>query len=258
MSRFDSDAMNSREQSDMPPAPSYPSPNAAQMGQGAMQYYTNRQLTADELLSAELSRETSGPGLADGSSNGVHHGVLAANSGGNPSEMGRPSTPDQHQQQHMLQFTPGQQVGADPNHDLSYGDQSARRKRSKISRACDECRRKKVSHCFCPVVRRDAGLNANSYRLYPGPLRREYRVRSRNMLQLPSTGCCLPVQSRPYETRSQQRVRQSIEFHDVTRDEFSSDLYGIIAISRNSLNDCIPWRIKCSLPWSIRTCSTSP
>lgn len=150
MSRFDSDGMNSRDQSDMPPAPSYPSPNAAQMGQGAMQYYTNRQLTTDELLSAELSRETSGPGLADGSSNGVHHGqsmVLGTSNAGGP-EMGRPSSPDQHQHQHMLQFTPGQQVGADPNHDLSYGDQSARRKRSKISRACDECRRKKVRLFF--------------------------------------------------------------------------------------------------------------
>ncbi|KAH8427729.1 putative C6 finger domain protein [Aspergillus melleus] len=138
--------MNSREHSDMPPAPSYPSPNAAQIGQGAMQYYTNRQLTADELLSAELSRETSGPGLADGSSNGVHHGQSMVLGASNPAgaDMGRPSSPDQHQQQHMLQFTPSQQVGVDPNHDLSYGDQSARRKRSKISRACDECRRKKV------------------------------------------------------------------------------------------------------------------
>lgn len=168
MSRFDSDGMNSRDQSDMPPAPSYPSPNAAQMGQGAMQYYTNRQLTTDELLSAELSRETSGPGLADGSSNGVHHGqsmVLGTSNAGGP-EMGRPSSPDQHQHQHMLQFTPGQQVGADPNHDLSYGDQSARRKRSKISRACDECRRKKVPCCFFVVIRRDFESETNLYPFY--------------------------------------------------------------------------------------------
>lgn len=130
----------------MPPAPSYPSPNAAQMGQGTMQYYTNRQLTTDELLSAELSRETSGPGINDGSSNGVHHGqsmVLGSSNAGG-ADIGRPSSPDQHQQQHMLSFPPSQQVGVDPNHDLSYGDQSARRKRTKISRACDECRRKKV------------------------------------------------------------------------------------------------------------------
>ncbi|KAM0094987.1 Glucose-responsive transcription factor [Aspergillus fumigatus] len=114
------------------------------MAQGSMPYYGNRQLTADELLSAELSRETSGPGLNDGSSNGVHHGQSMVMGSSNPgaTDMGRPSSQDQHQQ-HMLQFTPGQQVGVDPNHDLSYGDQSARRKRSKISRACDECRRKK-------------------------------------------------------------------------------------------------------------------
>ena len=141
----------------MPPTASYPSPNAAQMGQGAMQYYANRQLTADELLSAELSRETSGPGLADGSSNGVHHGQSMVLGSSNPGggDMGRPSSPDQHQQQHMLQFTPSQQVGVDPNHDLSYGDQSARRKRSKISRACDECRRKKVRSTSPFASRRD-------------------------------------------------------------------------------------------------------
>ncbi|KAJ5983965.1 hypothetical protein N7481_006064 [Penicillium waksmanii] len=136
--------MNSREQSDLPSAPSYPSPNGAQMAQGAMQYYSNRQLTTDELLSAELSRETSGPGLGDGSSNGVHHGQSMVLGSNNPGDMGRPSSEDQHAHQHILhQFTPSQQVGVDPNHDLSYGEQSAR-KRSKISRACDECRRKKV------------------------------------------------------------------------------------------------------------------
>ncbi|KAL6232724.1 hypothetical protein BDW75DRAFT_13146 [Aspergillus navahoensis] len=139
--------MNSREHSDMPPAPSYPSPNAAQMGQGTMQYYTNRQLTTDELLSAELSRENSGPGINDGPSNGVHHGqsMVLGTSNAAGADIGRPPSPDQHQQQqHMLSFPPSQQVGVDPNHDLSYGDQSARRKRTKISRACDECRRKKV------------------------------------------------------------------------------------------------------------------
>lgn len=134
--------MNSRDHSDMPPAPSYPSPNAAQMGQG-MQYYSNRQLTEDELLSAELSRDASNSALHHDSSNGVHQGQsMVLGSGG--ADMGRPTSADQHHGDHMLPFTPNQQVGVDPNHDLSYGDQSARRKRSKISRACDECRRKKV------------------------------------------------------------------------------------------------------------------
>lgn len=127
----------------MPPAPSYPSPNAAQMGQGTMQYYSNRQLTEDELLSAELSRDASGPGLADASGNGVHHGQSMVLGSTGP-DLGRPASADQHHHDQMLPFTPSQQVGVDPNHDLSYGDQSSRRKRSKISRACDECRRKKV------------------------------------------------------------------------------------------------------------------
>ena len=141
----------------MPPGPSYPSPNSAQMNQGALPYYTNqRQLTAEELhLSAELSRETSTPNMNDGTNNGMAHGqpmVLGSSNPAAPQEMGRPPSSDQHQQQgqqqHVLQFTPNQQVGVDPNHDLSYGDQSARRKRSKVSRACDECRRKKVSPAY--------------------------------------------------------------------------------------------------------------
>ncbi|KAH8705005.1 putative C6 finger domain protein [Talaromyces proteolyticus] len=110
--------MNSREQPDLPPTPSYASPNPAQVGQGAM-YYGGRQLTADEILTAELSRDATGGNLADG-----------------------PNTDQQHN--NAFGFPPNQQVGVDPNHDLSYGDQSARRKRSKVSRACDECRRKKV------------------------------------------------------------------------------------------------------------------
>lgn len=157
--------MNSREQSDMPPAPSYPSPNGAQMAQGAMPYYGNRQLTTDELLSAELSREASNPGLGDGSNNAVHHGQSMVLGSSNAGEMDRPTSEDQQQHQHMLQFPPSQQVGVDPNHDLSYGEQSAR-KRSKISRACDECRRKKVRDELIPdawtfsLTIRSTGLGA--------------------------------------------------------------------------------------------------
>jgi hypothetical protein len=194
----------------MPPATSYPSPNAAQMAQGSMPYYaTNRQLTADELLSAELSRETSGPGLNDGSSNGVHHGQSMVMGSSNPggADMGRPSSPDQHQQ-HMLQFTPSQQVGVDPNHDLSYGDQSARRKRSKISRACDECRRKKVGilHLFPSFSRwflRDATPSFKDlHDASLGPLRRKLRIRCRDLLELSPTRCRVSIQSRAHETRS--------------------------------------------------------
>uniref|UniRef100_A0A093VKX8 Glucose transport transcription regulator RGT1 n=1 Tax=Talaromyces marneffei PM1 TaxID=1077442 RepID=A0A093VKX8_TALMA len=109
--------MNSREASDLPPTPSYPT-NSAQVNQNAI-YYAGRQLTADEILTAELSRDAAGNNLGDGPTNDQQHNNAFA-------------------------FPPNQQVGVDPNHDLSYGDQSARRKRSKVSRACDECRRKKV------------------------------------------------------------------------------------------------------------------
>jgi len=156
--QIDSATMNSRDHSETPPAPSYPSPNAAQIGQGAISYYTNqRHLTADELhLSAELSREASAANINDGAANGMAHGlpmVLGSPNTG-AQEMNRVASSDHHQQQqqHHLQFTPNQQVGVDPNHDLSYGDQSTRRKRSKVSRACDECRRKKVSLNFLSVL----------------------------------------------------------------------------------------------------------
>lgn len=136
--------MNPRETSEVTPAPSYPSPNAAQMGQGTMQYY-NRQLTADELLSAELSREAAGGNLPDGANNGLSHGqhmVLGPSNAG-AGEMGRASPADQ-QHGNAFPFSPNQQVPVDPNNELNYEDQRARRKRTKVSRACDECRRKKV------------------------------------------------------------------------------------------------------------------
>ncbi|PGH14256.1 hypothetical protein AJ80_05996 [Polytolypa hystricis UAMH7299] len=153
MSEGDSVNLASRDHNEMAPAPSYPSPNAAQINQGTMSYYANqsRQLTADELhLSAELSREASAANMNNGSANGIAHGqpmVLGPSNPGAP-DMNRTPTGHHHaqqqQQQHILQFPPNQQVGVDPNHDLSYGDQSARKKRTKVSRACDECRRKKV------------------------------------------------------------------------------------------------------------------
>jgi hypothetical protein len=60
--------MNSREASDLPPTPSYPA-NSAQVNQNAI-YYAGRQLTADEILTAELSRDAAGNNLGDGSTNG--------------------------------------------------------------------------------------------------------------------------------------------------------------------------------------------
>ena len=56
--------MNSCEPSDLPLVSSYST------GQGAI-YYGGRQLTADGILTAELSRDTASNNLANGSVNGM-------------------------------------------------------------------------------------------------------------------------------------------------------------------------------------------
>lgn len=97
--------------------------------------------------------------------------------------------------------TAGQHSGTDPNQDLSYGMGTDRRKRSKVSRACDECRRKKVS--FADTGIPDSGLMNRT-----GTMRLKFigRQRDRNMLQLPSHENDLPVRTGTYEERTEQRV----------------------------------------------------
>ena len=62
-----------------------------------------------------------------------------------------PSRPT-HSPQHMAQSAQSVMGMEDPN---AYGDDAASRKRSKVSRACDECRRKKVIWPS-PYLQRDA------------------------------------------------------------------------------------------------------
>ncbi len=84
--------------------------------------------SADELqLSAQLSRNAA-PNMTGNISDGQ--------------EMVPPNqpAPDMRQQVSAEELAQG---GLDPNHDPSFGDPTPR-KRSKVSRACDECRRKKV------------------------------------------------------------------------------------------------------------------
>ena len=129
---------------------SYPSPTAAQVGDGAGPFYTSQQTRrmapADDLeLSSQLSRE------------------MAPNGNGNlnsrqdlPQVQQKPSEPKQlhnnysdhvfAQQGYQQMNSPHQLVQQDPssNPNSSLQD-SAIRKKAKVSRACDECRRKKVS-----------------------------------------------------------------------------------------------------------------
>ena len=121
---------------EMPATQSYPSPTAAQMGDGAHPFYTSQQQqlpSADELqLSAQLSRNVA-PNMTGNISDGQ--------------EMVPPNPPAQDMRQ-QVSAEELAQGGLDPNHDPSFGDPTPR-KRSKVSRACDECRRKKVGDLIC-------------------------------------------------------------------------------------------------------------
>ncbi len=85
--------------------------------------------------------------------------------------------PNQSVQDLRQQASPEElaQGGLDPNHDPSFGDQ-APRKRSKVSRACDECRRKKVTRLIISTVR--------AVDVAKDSLRCDLGVRSRAMLEL--------------------------------------------------------------------------
>jgi hypothetical protein len=143
-------SMNSQTSSPLHTYPE-PIPSDAQMS-GSTEYFTARRSQQpplsqeDQNLANSLSHDINGhmnvlsPQLTNGQTQSFRVG----------SRSSLPQTPQQPQQlQQALIGTPvvGQHSGADPNQDLSYaiGTGTDRRKRSKVSRACDECRRKKVS-----------------------------------------------------------------------------------------------------------------
>jgi hypothetical protein len=130
--------MNTGEGSGIAPAQSYPSPTPQQMGVSGLSYYGNQHpLSAEEQIQQQLSgavRSDMGEGMNNGSN------MMGPGQGSQ--EFGPHTASPQMAQGH---YDANQQGASDLHHDLSYGEQSARRKRSKVSRACDECRRKKVS-----------------------------------------------------------------------------------------------------------------
>jgi hypothetical protein len=120
-----------------------PIPSDAPMA-GGPQYFTARRAQQqslsqeDQNLANSLSHDMDGPMtvLSPQMTNGQAQNFAI---GG---QTGVPQAP--HQAPGGTSIA-GQHSGTDPNQDLSYGIGSDRRKRSKVSRACDECRRKKVS-----------------------------------------------------------------------------------------------------------------
>jgi hypothetical protein len=128
--------MNQGESSGLPPAQSYPDPTPQQMQMGGLPYYGNQHQLTDEQLQQQLTGAVRS-GMAEGMNNGPN--MMGPSQGAQ--EFGpQTSSP----QMAPAPYDANQQAGSDL-HDLSFGDQSARRKRSKVSRACDACRRKKVS-----------------------------------------------------------------------------------------------------------------
>lgn len=137
-------------QASSPLRTSYPDPipSDAQMSAGPPYFNARRQqqqsLSQDEQdLAHSLSHDIDGqmtvlsPQVTNGQGQNFDMG----------SQSGLPNTPHQPPVESLLA---GQHTGVDPNQDLSYSVGSDRRKRSKVSRACDECRRKKVS-CRTPL-----------------------------------------------------------------------------------------------------------
>lgn len=113
-------------------APTYPSPTGHQMGEGTHPFYSNQQPipSAEEMsLQTRLSREVP-PNMTDNMGDG--HDIQRAEQ-----VMQSLAQAPMHSPQQLAQG------GLDPSQDSNYGDGSAK-KRTKVSRACDECRRKKV------------------------------------------------------------------------------------------------------------------
>lgn len=127
------------------PLRAYPEPMPAEAQMSADSPYFNHRRAQQHSLSQDdqnlantLSHDMNGhmsamsPQISNGQA--PNFGVGA--------QSGLPQTPHQPP---MGPSMTAQHSGADPNQDLSYGVGTDRRKRSKVSRACDECRRKKVS-----------------------------------------------------------------------------------------------------------------
>ncbi|MCJ1386134.1 Glucose-responsive transcription factor [Xylographa soralifera] len=122
---------------------SYPSPSAAQVGEGAGPFYTAQQAQRvppqEELeLSAQLSRE-----IGPSNNQGVHDGQGMQQHV--DQKFSQPLYPPHQMQNYPQMNTTPQGVAArgfmtEP----SNVDDSSARKKSKVSRACDECRRKKI------------------------------------------------------------------------------------------------------------------
>jgi len=140
---------NPQDPANLGPSHNYPSPGAAHMPQGS--YYDHRGQRPfdddDELHLANSLSQNIGAQLANAGamSNGHSHGheqEMAVSPAGAATSAGMapPQTPTQPPQG----ISGVSHVANEGNQDTGTSGDGTRRKRSKVSRACDECRRKKV------------------------------------------------------------------------------------------------------------------
>jgi hypothetical protein len=134
------------------PLRTYPEPTSgeSQLPAGASYFTSDRSQPPtlsqeDQNLASSLSHDMNG-----------HMSELSPQIGNGPVQdfdIASQNRMSQSTQQPLLESSrSGQHSGVDPNQDLSYGVDQDRRKRSKVSRACDECRRKKVwAVDFCSI-----------------------------------------------------------------------------------------------------------
>ena len=141
---------------------SYPSPDAGHMASSTHPFYTGQQHmqhmpSADELhLSAQLSQHEASQDASRGMTALSVRDTDNIEYVGNAAGMRNSANDAQTMQQNYFQAPsqgpgPASQQRATPaeNRDHSSNDDDEPRKRAKVSRACDECRRKKVRVNSC-------------------------------------------------------------------------------------------------------------
>ena len=126
----------------MDPKPAYPDPEEAHGGMHPFSYATQHPMPPAEHVHPHGHMQQAPAAnmrghINDGQEYGqVNHGRQVFAQNGQIPREAQPSTPQQLAQRGL---------DADQSQEQSIADSSAR-KRAKVTRACDECRRKKVSH----------------------------------------------------------------------------------------------------------------
>ena len=137
--------MDATDRTNAAPGRSYPSPNASQIGAGTNPFYHPSQhpmpLTEQLHLSAHTHRESPIAHQNTGGSQGPNHGF------GTPQASGDSQGPREQYMDVPQQIAQGVLTTTESGRqDIPNGasGEGPPQKRSKVSRACDECRRKKV------------------------------------------------------------------------------------------------------------------